>query len=464
MYTQTVAELQDLVANPVEREWVELKSWVDLKDKSAPGRASTARHLAALSNYGGGYLIFGLNDDGTRGAPLPDARSLYSHDVIAGIVDRYLQPKFQCIVSFVSHGGVEHPVVWVPPHGASPVISKADGPQDSKGHPQGIRSGSVYMRTPKPESVPVTTPEHWDKLIQRCVIARRDELVGMFSSIVAGGSPEKRELAGDRENLEAWHRSTQNAAIAELERLKLRMRFPMEENFMQFSYMIRHTDASLLVPADAMRTIEKVNTAVKDTVRYGWSMFYPFSRREVSPQFLTDPNVDNGDRDFLQTSLLEEGSTKHGDFWRITLDGRASIFRNFHEDRFPNAPDDVAEGEKWFDPWLHVREVTEVVRHARAMAEEFAGAERICFLFEWKGLKGRTLASGNPERYWSTNPVAQANQRAVYNCFPAAEVIGNLPSVVSSLYGPVHRIFDPRFNVTPEWIAALLKAFIVPGL
>jgi hypothetical protein len=30
---------------------------------------------------------------------------------------------------------------------------------------------------------------------------------------------------------------------------------------------------------------EKVNTAVRDTIRYGWSMFYPFGREEISPPF-----------------------------------------------------------------------------------------------------------------------------------------------------------------------------------
>jgi hypothetical protein len=48
---------------------------------------------------------------------------------------------------------------------------------------------------------------------------------------------------------------------------------------------------------------EKVNTAVRDTIRYGWSMFYPFTREEISPRFMTDPAVDGGDTEFIQTSL-----------------------------------------------------------------------------------------------------------------------------------------------------------------
>jgi hypothetical protein len=128
IYTSPVSELQDLVEQPAEREWLELKSWVDLTDPTI--RANMARHLAAISNYGGGYLVFGFEKDGTRSPRKDNVRRLYSHDVLAGIVGRYLHPKFQCEVSFPEFLGIEHAVIWIPPHGTSPVISKADGPQD----------------------------------------------------------------------------------------------------------------------------------------------------------------------------------------------------------------------------------------------------------------------------------------------------------------------------------------------
>ena len=80
------------------------------------------------------------------------------------------------------------------------------------------------------------------------------------------------------------------------------------------------------------------------------------------------------------------------------MDGRASLVRNFHEDRF-GRPNKLADGVKWFDPWLHVRDITELVRHARARSEEFSDVEEICFQIEWKGLEGGVTAAGDPERY-----------------------------------------------------------------
>jgi hypothetical protein len=49
MYTRAVTELQDLIEKPVEREWLELKSWIDLKDKSAPSRARASQGILPRS-------------------------------------------------------------------------------------------------------------------------------------------------------------------------------------------------------------------------------------------------------------------------------------------------------------------------------------------------------------------------------------------------------------------------------
>jgi hypothetical protein len=173
--------------------------------------------------------------------------------------------------------------------------------------------------------------------------------------------------------------------------------------------------------------------------------------------------VDGGDTEFIQTSLYEDGQTGHGDFWRISFDGRASILRNLHEDRF-SKPDSVPEGQKWFDPWIQARDVTEIIRHARAFAEEFSNVTEICFQLEWKGLKSRVIASLNPERSWSGTYTSHSDWRNVFDCVQQAEVIGDLPSVVARLFAPVHRMFNPRSDISAEWVARAMKGFIVQGL
>jgi hypothetical protein len=125
-------------------------------------------------------------------------------------------------------------------------------------------------------------------------------------------------------------------------------------------------------------------------------MEYPFIRHRIQPYFMTDAS-DDGRTDFLQANLIENGETDHLDFWRISPDGRASLIRNYHEDRFTR-PEEIADGGKWFDSRLHVRDITELVRHARDYAEELPEVEEICFEIEWKGLKSRTTATANGGR------------------------------------------------------------------
>ena len=61
--------LQELVDAPRERLDVEYKAWLDLTD--GPTRAKLARHLCALANFGGGFLVFGIDDDMTPSGPRP---------------------------------------------------------------------------------------------------------------------------------------------------------------------------------------------------------------------------------------------------------------------------------------------------------------------------------------------------------------------------------------------------------
>ncbi|UFW88435.1 ATP-binding protein [Bradyrhizobium barranii] len=56
-------DLIDLLAAANEDLGIEFKAWMDTRSHDA--RAKLARHIAALANHGGGYLIFGV-DDKTR--------------------------------------------------------------------------------------------------------------------------------------------------------------------------------------------------------------------------------------------------------------------------------------------------------------------------------------------------------------------------------------------------------------
>jgi predicted HTH transcriptional regulator len=98
-------DLSDLLARTNESLDVEFKAWMDPKDNET--RAKLARHLAALANHGGGYLVFGVDDKARTplGATELDL-ALFGQDAIAGIVRKYLDPRVQVLVEYVVHEGV----------------------------------------------------------------------------------------------------------------------------------------------------------------------------------------------------------------------------------------------------------------------------------------------------------------------------------------------------------------------
>lgn len=123
-------QIFELVDTPNETLEVEYKSWLDLNDNLA--RADLARHIAALANHGGGYIVFGFKDETLQYVPNITSMKI-DRDIVSSIVKKYLEPSFQCDVSLVrSSAGNEHPIVRVPPHGASPVCARANGPMDGK--------------------------------------------------------------------------------------------------------------------------------------------------------------------------------------------------------------------------------------------------------------------------------------------------------------------------------------------
>ena len=82
--------LSGLVDNPREAPEVEYKAWLDLNDKEV--RAKLAKHICALANFGGGWLVFGIDDDRTPSEPHPGDLSAYGQDEINGIASKFLTP------------------------------------------------------------------------------------------------------------------------------------------------------------------------------------------------------------------------------------------------------------------------------------------------------------------------------------------------------------------------------------
>ena len=194
-------DLVELIEVPNENEANEYKCWVDLSDEKV--RRDIAKHIAALANYGSGYLIFGFSDKCSSLIPdtnIPDNfEKTYTHDYVNGaIVTHYLEPPIHCDVVHLNSpsSGNKHVLIRVPTHGAAPVCLKKGGTSFDGSTNSQVQSDAYYVRKPGPKSEPILKAIEWKPVFQRCVLHERDhflnimkELTSMLQSVTPPGEP-----------------------------------------------------------------------------------------------------------------------------------------------------------------------------------------------------------------------------------------------------------------------------------
>ncbi len=450
------ADLQDLIDNPRENLDLELKEWLVLSDGVV--RANLARHICALANHGGGYLIFGFSDDLTP-QPTPEDITAYNRDTFGSIVKKYLTPRVDCEVEIVlsSDGARRHAVVWVPGIKNVPVCAFADGPQNDKGRVQGINVGTHYMRASGPESTPIVTPDTWGAVIRRCVVNDRTELVETIEKLL-----HQREPTGPNkpELLEEWHQKSHERFTSLLPPdSDLDWPVPYGKHHFQLSYLVIH-ETGATVPADQLvALLNTVNHEVRELVWTGWSMFFPFTREPIRPYFVPE-NLSDGEVEVLETNLMADPSRQAGlpDFWRVSANGRASLVRPyFEDDPSVTAAHPGLEAASFFSPRLTARLLAEFVRHARALASRFETAESVGFECTWRGLAGRRIADLDWGTHWHDR-VCKAGERTSRGLWPVGSLAGEWPEIVAALLSPVTVLFD-GLNLPAKWVAELSKTF-----
>ena len=450
------SDLADLVDYPRETLEIELKEWINLGDRVA--QAKLARHMAALANHGGGYLVFGLKDDGSVAPDRPADLTLYNRDTFSAIIKRFLAPAFQCELTIVAGGsGAQFPVVRVPSHGSTPIAARSDGPDDGRGKPQGIKSGVYYVRKPGPESAPAQSVEDWQPLIRRCVLNDRDNLLADIARAVQPTAEPVRAHAAAR--LEAWQKQSEARWLA-IVRGATALQWPVDitANHCVLSYLVVGEDLAAISPGDIRHALEEVNRDVRAIVSTGWSMFYPFTKPEIAAAL--HPEFDDGTGvDVLESDLIGDGSfdTSLPDYWRVAVDGRAALIRPYREDRRRSVIEQGKQAGTWLSPETVIRETAELVSHARFMAERLGGRE-VLFRCSWRGLNGRMIDDFGSV-YWSPGRSAQAEQRTTSGSWAVSTLAASWQNVVADLACPVLAMFG--FNECgPALVEGLAPRFV----
>ncbi len=381
------SDLSALITSKSEALEVEYKSWIDTS--VAETAAQLARHLAALSNHGGGYLIFGV-DDKTKvpqGATALDPKR-FGEDAISAIVKRYLDPRFQCRVEWAETGGISYPVVIVPAHGSRPVIAIADGPPDQKGRPVGIREGALYVRSAGPESIAIRRPDDWTALLERCLRHRADILASIMRQAV--GSSSKPSLAAI-ELLKAASLATADCFAAQIrevaptmaEQDQPRVR-EMADNFAVLGYALVGEDGELLRLENIRAINARADVGMHQYAYMGWSSFLPLRVPERAPQLRSEPLLGE-DRSYLEGMRIANSAVFAStfDYWRMYEDGVCCFAEGYRGD-FRGRIDQLGVT-------LCLIKLHSILAHARLVGQELPAITKIIIYMDWRGLAGRYL-------------------------------------------------------------------------
>lgn len=383
------SELAALIVAKSEALEVEYKAWMDTSLPEA--KAKLARHLAALANHGGGYLIFGV-DDKTK---IPQGSTelsskLFDEDAISAIVKRYLDPRFQCRVERVKYNDIEYPVVIVPSHGARPVIAIADGPSDDKRQPIGIREGSIYIRSPGPESIAIRRPDDWTALLERCLTHRADLLASIMRQAI--GKPSKPSSAAVDLLKVACHATAESfvaqirdviAKVDEKDQPRVRN---MADNFAVLGYALVGEEGDLVRIENPRSLNSRADVGMHQHAYFGWSAFLPLHVPERAPQ-LRVRELLGQDRSYLEGMQIAKSAILSAafDYWRIYEDGVCCSVESYREDfKWPVE-------HRALIVRLCLVKLHSVLAHARLVGQEMPSLGKVVVHMEWKGISGRML-------------------------------------------------------------------------
>jgi hypothetical protein len=146
------------------------------------------------------------------------------------------------------------------------------------------------------------------------------------------------------------------------------------------------------------------------------------------------------------------------DFWRISRDGMATIIRPYREDRAK-----IVHGSKiltpgtWFYVYVLVRELAELLRHARALAKIFPEIQMVAIRATWHGLKDRRIDNPTGELE-AENRVSHTDARTAQGEWPIADLAATWPEIVTYLANHITRLFA-GLEITPEWVRHVSKRF-----
>ena len=393
------------------------------------GKATLAKAVIALANHGGGFLVlgFGEGNGNLQSTPRPSCVPEVTQDAVNESVRRYAEPEFHCRVHNVTcpDSGTLHPIIGVP-GGEVPVMAKRDH------QTAGVSQHKIYIRKPGPRSEEPHTAEEWRRLTDRCIWARREEMLDSIRAIVVGRVQESDSPPQPLESLTAYCTAAYNRwnELAANLQHDSPSRFPLGFYEMGFALI---GAISTDLPQLRMRL-----AAARSIAFSGWPPFlditgehgfYPYDGfieawigRPADSQMWNDP--------------------AHADFWRASVDGNLYTIRGYIEDS-ELAQDRGRPPGTEFTTSVPCIRLAEGILFASRLADQFEGVEQIAIRCRFTGLQGRSLILVDHPiaPFTSIGPVTHDPQVLLTGQVSLQQVHDNLIEVIHGLVRPLYERF-----------------------
>lgn len=367
---------------------------VDYKSAIAFGKNEFShkliKQIIALSNGGGGTLVIGFKEDGSkRLAPDPDMNDLiaasYDFTKVSGAVTGHVRGSTPVPLRIHQQveGGVTYPIIEVQEFDTVPYFCAVDK-NDDKGRPI-LKQGALYIRTSRASSEELATPEDWERLLNIAVTRRQDDLLVRFGDLLRqfGLSAQGQDASAQdadrnrfRERFEAW--MTEQQSLAEQYARAGNRDLP---GYYLFAYQPDDIPRPLNNDGDLLKT-----AAAARRPNTGWPIgLIPYNFRNPADQYFpTDDGL---------MAVIGQNDVDHFDYWHLQRTGAFFILRNLTEDtpgwgrNFLPGRVLVASTTVW--------RIAEAVDHCIALyrALDVPGPTGLWFAAEYGGLRGRQLTS-----------------------------------------------------------------------
>lgn len=422
----------------------ELKPWHD--PASEPCRAEIAKTCMALRNNNGGFMIFGIRDDGTSDPReiFDDVETTFDPETIQEIISKYSSERFEVAVHFVDRDGIARVMIEVPSGVRVPVMCRSDLPRQEipGGHPVGslLRKDVFYVRTFNANgriSTSPANPQDLPRLMELC-FANREADIGAFMRRQLSGIDVAATSNALFDILSAAKAPTPTEAVDEF----------LNECWAKFVEYKREARA----PEVGFREVAAIITGEFDppdlTREYlwrignipdisGWPAFVSLTSFEKHAPVYRD---ERGVESFIYNTEMFHIL----DFSRIDSAGRFYFVEGFQDDLLDDARMKIKPGEQ-MDFAFQTKRFADTMAKILNFAKEFCGANSECTLtvaVRWTGMKGRRLSAWDHfNRYSGSSGVANQNVFMTHFSIPVATAITAIGHQLAVSASKLFRLF-----------------------